>query len=128
MPPDIIAEFMKELSGKVRWSSGHGQYPPDSPEALAYRDGVETAIGMMYIDLTGGVKNKGMLHTLIANIGRELEARCEIEKEELDHSRYCVLKQVPKEIASCGCWMAREETIDRTITIIRSITGISPTR
>lgn len=59
-----------------------------------------------------------LIATIIANIGRELEARCEGEKRkhncppddgnDYDH----------------GAWVA----YDRTLTIIRSITGISPTR
>ena len=47
--------------------------------------------------------------------------RSEIEKlegmkEELDHNRYCAIKQVPKEVASCGCWMGKEEALTTIIT------------
>ena len=42
--------------------------------------------------------------------------RLEGMKEELDHNRYCAIKQVPKEVASCGCWMGKEETLTSIIT------------
>ncbi len=56
-----IEEFAKELSEKVRYYAGKGQYPNDQVIQKAYLDGVETAIGMMYIDLTGTPKSEGML-------------------------------------------------------------------
>jgi hypothetical protein len=54
-------EFATQLSKSVRYSSGRGQYDafPDCQDA--YLDGVETAVAMMYIDLTGGHKSEGML-------------------------------------------------------------------
>lgn len=52
--------FVQQLSGKIKYFCA-GQYIEDSPEMLAYKDGVTTAIGMMTIDLLGGVKEKGML-------------------------------------------------------------------
>lgn len=62
-PPEVteIEEFATQLSKSVRYSSGRGQYDafPDCQDA--YLDGVETAIAMMYIDLTGTPKSEGML-------------------------------------------------------------------
>lgn len=56
-----VEEFATQLSKSVRYSSGRGQYDafPDCQDA--YLDGVETAIAMMYIDLTGSPKSEGML-------------------------------------------------------------------
>lgn len=60
-----VEEFATQLSKSVRYSSGRGQYDafPDCQDA--YLDGVETAIAMMYIDLTGGYKSEGMLAKFI---------------------------------------------------------------
>lgn len=59
--PNIEEEFANKLSSSIRYSAGKGQYEafPDCQDA--YLDGVETAIAMMYIDLTGTPKTKGML-------------------------------------------------------------------
>lgn len=58
---ESVDEFAQKLSEKVRYFCGKGQYEENSDEQKAYIDGVETAIGMMYIDLTGTPKSKGML-------------------------------------------------------------------
>jgi hypothetical protein len=57
--------FAKEFSEKVRFYAGKGQYPDDEVSQKTYLDGVDTAIAMMYIDLTGTPKTKGMLQNLL---------------------------------------------------------------
>lgn len=69
-----IREFAKQLSEKVRYMAGKGQYVEEPERRTAYLDGVETAIGMMYIDLTGTPKTEGMLskfRTTAYNSGME---------------------------------------------------------
>lgn len=62
-----------------------------------------------------------LIATIIANIGRELEARCEGEKKKMRENSLIS----PLESHRIN---DQEYGIDRTITLIRSITGISPTR
>ena len=59
-----IERIARALSQSIRYSCGKGQYDtlPDLQDA--YIDGVETAIAMMYIDLTGTPKSKGILASL----------------------------------------------------------------
>ena len=65
-----------------------------------------------------------LITTIITNIGRELEARCEGERvKEPDHAGYTRVEAGMYSYAK-----GNNEAIDRTLTIIRSITGISPTR
>lgn len=79
--PERVEEFAKNLSASVRKFAGYGQYPDDGVEQKAYRDGVETAIGMMYIDITGTPKTSGMLVPLLTETDQQ--ARDE-EKESKD--------------------------------------------
>ena len=47
---------------------------------------------------------------------------CELlegEIEALEHNEYCSLKEVPKEVASCGCWHQKEETLHKAQALIR---------
>lgn len=53
--------FVRDLSESVRYFANVNQYPIDSDEQKAYLEGVQTAIAMMYIDLTGTPKSEGML-------------------------------------------------------------------
>lgn len=62
---EVVEKFARELSEKVRHFAGKGQYEEEPERRSAYLDGVETVIGMMYIDLTGTPKTKGMLQTLL---------------------------------------------------------------
>lgn len=57
-----IEEFAKELSEKVRYFANVNQYPDESDEQKAYLEGVQTAIAMMYIDLTGTPKEEKELN------------------------------------------------------------------
>ena len=75
-----IEEFAKELSEKVRYYAGKGQYPNDQVIQKAYLDGVETAIGMMYIDLTGTPKSEGMLAKFLH---QELQKAREEERDRI---------------------------------------------
>jgi hypothetical protein len=61
MTRDTIEEFTTNLSRSVRYSAGLGQYDTLPDCQNAYLDGVNTAIAMMYIDLTGSPKSEGML-------------------------------------------------------------------
>lgn len=72
---DWIANFAKEISTSVRYFCGKGQYEENTLEQKAYLDGVETAIGMMYIDLIETPKNKGKLSTLIEQTRKEEQDR-----------------------------------------------------
>jgi len=65
-PQESCKKFAKELSEKVRYFAGKGQYDEEPERRSAYLDGVETAIGMMYIDLTGTPKSVGMLQNLLS--------------------------------------------------------------
>jgi hypothetical protein len=75
-------EFAKTLSQKVRYFCGEGQYEKGSQEQQAYIDGVETAIGMMYIDLTGTPKTEGMLQNLTTLTTAIKEAECCLCKDK----------------------------------------------
>lgn len=63
-------EFVKELSYKVKYFCC-GQYEEHSVEMDAFQSGVSTAIGMMSIDLLGGVKSKGMLELYTERLLKE---------------------------------------------------------
>lgn len=68
MPKDTVEDveqIARAISQSVRHYCGKGQYDtlPDCQDA--YLDGVDTAIGMMYLDLTGTPKSKGILAQLI---------------------------------------------------------------
>lgn len=56
-----VEEIARALSQSIRYSCGKGQYDAQPDCQAAYLDGVETAIAMMYIDLTGSPKSQGML-------------------------------------------------------------------
>ena len=70
-----VEAFTKELTKKVRHMAGEGQYTEEPERRSAYLDGVETALAMMYIDLTGTPKTKGMLHTALTTIAQEERER-----------------------------------------------------
>jgi hypothetical protein len=59
--PHTDAEIVSMLSQCIRYFTGKGQYEEGSEEQKAYLDGVETAIGMMCIDLIGTPKTVGIL-------------------------------------------------------------------
>ena len=71
-PVEAVA---KDLSKGVRFFSGYGQYEKGSPESEAYLNGVETAIGMMFIDLTDSPKSKGVITQDRTQL---IEAACEV--------------------------------------------------
>ena len=67
---DWKEEFVKELSYKVKHFCC-GQYEEHSVEMDAFQSGVSTAIGIMSIDLLGGVKSKGMLELYTEDLLKE---------------------------------------------------------
>jgi hypothetical protein len=72
-----IERIAKEITDKVCYYATPNQYVADSEEQKAYLEGVSTAIAMLYIDLTGTPKTKGILASLT-------EAhKVETEKERL---------------------------------------------
>ncbi len=81
---DWREEFAKELSEKVRFYAGKGQYHDDEVSQKTYLDGVSTAIAMMYIDLTGTPKTKGMLQTLLDTRDSQIVERIKALKEIVD--------------------------------------------
>ena len=58
-----VEETAKAIIEKVRYYATSHQYPDNSAKAKAYREGVNTAMAMLYIDLTGTPKVKGFLTT-----------------------------------------------------------------
>ena len=56
-------ETAKAIIEKVRHYATPPQHPDNSAEAKAYLEGVNTAMAMLYIDLTGTPKVKGFLTT-----------------------------------------------------------------
>ena len=56
-------ETAKAIIEKVRHYATPHQHPDNSAEAKAYLEGVNTAMAMLYIDLTGTPKVKGFLTT-----------------------------------------------------------------
>ena len=56
-------ETAKAIIEKVRHYATPHQHPDNSAEDKAYLDGVNTAMAMLYIDLTGTPKVKGFLTT-----------------------------------------------------------------
>jgi len=56
-------ETAKATIEKVRHYATPHQHPDNSAEAKAYLEGVNTAMAMLYIDLTGTPKVKGFLTT-----------------------------------------------------------------
>ena len=56
-------ETAKATIEKVRHCATPHQHPDNSVEAKAYLEGVNTAMAMLYIDLTGTPKVKGFLTT-----------------------------------------------------------------
>ena len=56
-------ETAKATIEKVRHYATPHQHPDNSVEAKAYLEGVNTAMAMLYIDLTGTPKVKGFLTT-----------------------------------------------------------------
>jgi hypothetical protein len=100
MPLDFI-QTQKEVARKEGSRTVDDSWLPDGMVAFYYED-LDTLVA-----------------TIIANIGRELEARCENSKQELDDTMEGG-SHVNLLIKS------HNEGIDHTITLIRSITGISP--
>ena len=81
----------------------------------------------------GFPKPKDPVAEVIANIGRELEARCEGEKtkiheEDSEAWGYKLLEEIGSCCPGDDAANVAEHTFDRTLTIIRDVTGISPTR
>ena len=58
-----VEETAKEIIDKVKYYAICNQYPDNSEEAKAYLEGINTAMAMLYIDLTGAPKAKGFLTT-----------------------------------------------------------------
>jgi hypothetical protein len=84
---ELRNQFVMELSAKVKHFCC-GQYEESSPEMLAFKDGVATAIGMMSIDLLGAVKTKGMLEKFaISSQISLLEAELERKKGMISYTR-----------------------------------------
>jgi hypothetical protein len=63
--PNEVERIARAISQSVRMYCGKGQYDTLHDCQDAYLDGVDTAIGMMYLDLTGTPKSKGILAHLI---------------------------------------------------------------
>jgi hypothetical protein len=76
-----IERTAKEITDKVRYYATPNQYVTDSEEQKAYLEGVSTAIAMLYIDLTGTPKSKGILASLTEAHKVEME---KMEKEYQD--------------------------------------------
>ena len=105
MPPDIIQTQKEEIRGAL----ARGYCTKENENKVLYPALIEA----MAVEV----------EKHIANIGRELEARCEedfalFNGYELSHD------QSGAECAQMGAELFK----DRTLTLIRSITGISPTR
>jgi len=73
----------------------------------------EVARSMLYGINTPTPNLDEVVTTIIANIGRELEARCEDGKIGFTDERFRA---------------GYNAAIDRTLTLIRDVTGISPTK
>jgi len=58
-----VEETAKAIIENVRHCATPHQHPDNSVEAKAYLEGVNTAMAMLYIDLTGTPKVKGFLTT-----------------------------------------------------------------
>jgi len=103
MPPDIIKQ-QQEVARNIMAQNRQHDF-----DGYAYMQ-------------TGSIRATldEIVATLIANIGRELEARCENSKQELDDTM-AGGSHINLLIKS------HNEGIDRTITIIRDVTGNSPT-
>lgn len=69
---EVIEEFINELMTRARYVKGN-QYPDGSEEYKAYQTGFESALAMVYIDLTGTPKSQGMLRTLLAQKNAAVE-------------------------------------------------------
>lgn len=111
MKPDpLVEKFAQELSEKVHHYATPNQYVDGSAEQKAYLDGVSTAMGMAYIDLTGSPKSKGMVQTLIDALTKGADitvcpihgnAECHVEPSHL-----CYLKTFdasPRCNCACTC-------------------------
>jgi len=99
-------ETAKAIIEKVRHYATPHQHPDNSAEAKAYLEGVNTAMAMLYIDLTGTPKVKGFLTTYAETQRLALltELRdCELLEEKEEHQDWCKLTG-ELEYSSCGCW------------------------
>lgn len=114
MPPDFIkTQKQKEDSEAAAFWYEMAQHLPKSIERAALGDeAICNAFRAAYPQMKA---------TIIANVGRELEARCEKSKQDLDDTMEGG-SHVNLLIKS------HNEGIDHILTLIRSITGISPTR
>jgi len=112
---ELRNQFVMELSAKVKHFCC-GQYEESSPEMLAFKDGVATAIGMMSIDLLGAVKNKGMLEKFaISSQIKLLEAELERKKGKMK----MMLSQItPENIAKNMLTTAYNQAIQEDITYL----------
>lgn len=100
---ELRNQFVMELSAKVKHFCC-GQYEESSPEMLAFKDGVATAIGMMSIDLLGAVKTKGMLEKFsisskISLLEAELERKKGMAADFTHH--ICAFNDPPQ---TCDCY------------------------
>jgi len=99
-------ETAKAIIENVRHCATPHQHPDNSVEAKAYLEGVNTAMAMLYIDLTGTPKVKGFLTTYAETQRLALltELRdCELLEEKEEHQDWCKLTG-ELEYSSCGCW------------------------
>lgn len=76
------------------------------------------------VDVYDGTEYLGLVLTSTITEDRQhiAEVLCELlegEIEALEHNEYCSLKEVPKEVASCGCWHQKEETLHKAQALIR---------
>jgi hypothetical protein len=119
-----IEKFATELGEKVKYFSGQGQYEIDSIENKAYKDGVDTAIGMMYIDLTGTPKTDGMLKKFANSIQQQTREEahktengyccaCDYDiavmEEKIKQTREEVIKVIENEMSYCGVLESNEK-------------------
>jgi DNA primase len=87
-------ETAKAIIEKVRHCATPHQHPDNSAEAKAYLEGVNTAMAMLYIDLTGTPKVKGFLTTYAETQRLALltELRdCGLLEEKEEHQDWCKL-------------------------------------
>lgn len=75
----------RDILKGARYVTGN-QYPEDSYEYAAYKAGFESALGMVYRELTGTPKTQGKLQTIYSQGITEGERRgAERERKELDN-------------------------------------------
>ena len=103
-----VEETAKEIIDKVKYYAICNQYPDNSEEAKAYLEGINTAMAMLYIDLTGAPKAKGFLTTYAKTQRTALLTELRdsgLLEEKVEHQDWCKLTG-ELEYSSCGCWKA----------------------